>query len=125
MLSEHQHLALGEAALDLLLVHLTLCLVGEQDHDHVGHLHGFGYRGHAHAVLLRACPALGALVQPDHDVLARVLEVEGVGMPLAAVPDDRDLLGLEQAEIGVLVVINLRRHFDAFLSLCWCCPRTR
>src|SRR5207249_5360237 len=35
---EHHHLALAESALDLGLEHMALALIGQQDHDHVGHL---------------------------------------------------------------------------------------
>src|SRR5881398_845763 len=37
---EHEHLATAEPALDLALEHLTLALVGQQDHDHGRHLGG-------------------------------------------------------------------------------------
>ncbi len=107
---EHQHLALAQAALDLALEDVALALVGQEDHDDVRHLGGLGHGGHAEPVAFRLGPALRALVEPDHHVLTCVLEVEGMGVALAAVPDDGDLLALEQAEIGVLVVVDLCRH---------------
>src|SRR5438093_235140 len=107
---EHEHLATAESALDLALEHLALALVGQQDHDHARHLGGLVDGRHAEPVLLGLRPALGALVEPHHDVLAGVLEVQRVAVALAAVADDRDLPALEQAEIGVRVVVDFRRH---------------
>src|SRR5438046_1105665 len=59
-------------------------------------------------------PALRALVEPDHDALTRVLQIQRVRVPLAAVADDRERLALEQAEIGVLVVVDLCGHLGSF-----------
>src|SRR2546428_776847 len=65
-------------------------------------------------VLSGPCPAVRALVEPGEDVLSGVLEVQRVGVALAAVADDRDLPALEQAEVGVLVVVDLRGHRVSF-----------
>src|SRR5690606_22501942 len=51
---------------------------------------------------LGATGGIGA--QPDHDLNAGVLEVEGVGVPLGAVAEDRDGLAVELPEVGVFVV---------------------
>src|SRR5213080_2851619 len=109
-MGEHEHLAPAEPALDLALEHLTLALVGQQDHNHARLLGGLVDGRHAQPVLLGLRPALRALVEPDHDVLTGVLEIQRVGVPLAAVADDRDLPALEQAEVGVRVVVDFRRH---------------
>src|ERR1051325_9944702 len=107
---EHQHLALAEALLDLRLEDVPLALVGQQDHHDVGHLRGVRDGRDLQAFLLRAAPALRALVEADHDVLAGVLQVQRVRVALAAVADDGDLLALQQSEVRVLVVIDLRGH---------------
>src|SRR5207248_2437941 len=83
-------------------------------HRDVARLGGVGDGRHLQPVLLGLRPGLGALVEADDHVLARVLEVQRVGVALAAIPDDRDLLALEEAEVGVLVVIDLRRHACSF-----------
>jgi len=114
---EHQHLALAETLADRLLEDVALRLVGQQDHHDVARLGGVGDGRHLQPVLLGLRPGLGALVEADDHVLARVLEVQRVGVALAAIPDDRDLLALEEAEVGVLVVIDLRRHACSFPSV--------
>ena len=56
---------------------------------------GYGSQGHAHA-------------QNLNDSGVKV--VVGVGMALRAVADDRNCLALDQAQVAVLVVINLHGH---------------
>jgi hypothetical protein len=107
---EHQHLALAEPALDRLLVDLALGLVGEEDHHDVAGLRGLVHRHDLEAVLLGARPALRALVEAHDHVLPRVLQVQRVGVALAAVADDGDLLPAEEAQVRVLVVVDLRWH---------------
>ena len=41
-----------------------------------------------------------------HVLDAAVAQIVGVGMALAAIADDRDLLALDQVHIGIAVVIN-------------------
>src|SRR5207249_5373447 len=65
---------------------------------------------HAQAFLLGARPALGSLVEADDHVLPGIFEVERVRVTLAAIADDRDRLALQQAEVGVLVVVDLGGH---------------
>ena len=48
--------------------------------------------------------------EPDDDVDARLVQVQGVGVALAAVADDRDGLPGERRRIGVVVVVHRRRH---------------
>ena len=55
----------------------------------------------------------------DHDVAARVAQVLGLGVALAAVADDRDRLSLEQRQIGILVVIHLGGHRHVSLGSSW------
>ena len=55
-----------------------------------------------------------ALAQRHRDVLdAAVAQVERMGMALAAVADDGDLLALDQVQVGVAIVINT--HGPGFL----------
>ena len=48
--------------------------------------------------------------EPDDDVDARFVQVQGVGVALRPVADDRDGLPGEGRRIGVVVVVHLRRH---------------
>jgi hypothetical protein len=50
--------------------------------------------------------ATESVPQADDHVDAGVLEVQGVGVPLGAVADDGDGLPVEQAEIGIVVVVH-------------------
>ena len=48
-----------------------------------------------------------ALAQRDRDVLdAAVAQVQRVGVALAAVADDGDLLALDQVQVGVAIVVD-------------------
>src|SRR6478752_1312524 len=51
--------------------------------------------------------ALAALGEADAHVDAGVAKVEGVGVALAAVADDGDLLALDDRQVGVVVVEHL------------------
>ena len=50
--------------------------------------------------------ALRARREPDDDVDARLVEVQGVGVALAAVADDRDGLAGQRRRVGVVVVVH-------------------
>ena len=109
---EHQGLGLAVGAFGLqagfdLLVDLRGGLVGDEEHDDIGPL----------ARLRRVCDfeagefgflgVGGAGAEADFDVHAGVLEVEGVRVALRAVADDGDLLGLDEGEVCVLIVVGL------------------
>jgi hypothetical protein len=79
-------------------VDVGLQLVGRQHHHHVGPLGGLGdvitLRPAASAFLAEASPA-----QRDDDVLdAGIAQVQRMGVALAAIADDGDLLALDQVE---------------------------
>ena len=105
--AEDQGVAGGDVGLDLLGVQLPLDVVGGEDHDDVGLLHRLGGGEHAQALGLGLGPALRALGQADADVDARVAQGQRVGVALAAVAEDRDVLALDQGEVGVVVVEHL------------------
>src|SRR5262245_15784759 len=113
--TECQVLALRQPGADLVLVDLRALLVGHEHHDHVG-LAGRG-RGvdHAQALGLRLLARRALGPQPHPDVAAAVAQVERVRVPLAAIPDDRDLLPLERLQRGVRIVIDV--HAARSLSL--------
>ena len=104
--SESQGLALGQMGLDVLLVHIGLLLIVDQDHDDVRSLGRVGGGHNLQAGGLGLGPAFGAVVQADDDVDAALMQVEGVGVPLGAVADDRHGLVLQYAEIAVVLVID-------------------
>jgi hypothetical protein len=81
---EHQRGALLDVGgFDVVLVDGGDLLVGQQDHDDVGGLHGVGHFGDLQAGLLDLGPGGAALAQADHDLHAAVVQVLRVGMALA------------------------------------------
>ena len=93
--------------IEFLAVQVALALIRGQHHHDVGpfgalgRVHDFqsGGLGFRHA--LRAGP------QTDREVLrAAVLQVVGMGVTLAAISDDGDVLRLDQIDVGVAIVID-------------------
>ena len=107
---EHQQLPGPQVRRDLGVVDRLLGRVGDEDHDDVGLADGVGDVGDAQPGLLDEGPALRARSEPDHDVDPALAEVQGVGMALAAIADDRDRLPVEGLGIRVVVVVHPRRH---------------
>ena len=91
---KRQGLASGEVGGDVLLIHIGLGLVIDEDHDDVGSLGRLGHGDHLEPVLLRHGPGLAALAQADDDVTAGVPEILSVGVTLRAVADDGNLLAV-------------------------------
>ena len=123
---EEQQVARGDPVRDLGLPDLSLLLVGEQDHDDVAAAGGFGDVKHLEAGLLGLGATGGVGAEADEDICAGVLEVEGMGVALRAVAEDRDGLALEPGEVGVLVVVDVVcAHWrDSNGGLCAsACPR--
>ena len=106
-----------EVGLDLVAVQLGLDLVRGQDRHDVGPGHGLGDRLDGQPGLLGLGDGAGALTQAHHDLHAGVPQVEGMGVALGAVADDRDLLGLDDAQVRVVVVELLSCHNGVSLVL--------
>ena len=104
---ESQSLASGQVGRDVLLVHIGLILVVDEDHDDVSQLGSFGHGVDLETVLLSDGPGLAALAQADDDVTAGIPEILSVGMALGAVADDRDLLAVELIQVAILLIIHL------------------
>ena len=101
---EREGLARGELVLDAVVVDAALVLVGREDHDDVGPLGGVGDGLDLEAVVLRLGGRLRAVLERDDDLDARVAQVLRVRVALRAVADDRDLLALDERQVGVGVV---------------------
>ena len=106
-MGEAQHLAGAEVRCDLLVVDGLLELIGQQHHDPVGLGAGVGDAQHFQAIGLGLLGRAAACVEPNYDVDAAVLEVQGVGMALGAVANDGNRLAVQQGEVGVGVVVKL------------------
>src|SRR5690606_17682053 len=105
---ERQGVAGLEVRLDLLAVDAALYLVGQEDHHDVAGRGGVGDLHHPKPGRLGRRPRVRAAPEADDDVAAGVAGVEGVGVALGAVADDRDRLALEVGEVRVGVVEDLR-----------------
>ena len=92
--------AAAEVRRDVGLVDRRLDLVGKQQRDDLCAAHRLGDRRDGEPRLLGGSPRAAALAEPDLDLDAGVVEVEGMGVALAAVADDRDL-PVEEAEVAV------------------------
>ena len=111
---EEEQLAGGEIGPDLFGIQLGRGLIGDQNHHHVGPLGGLGDSDHFKARLLRLGDGLGVGREADFYLNAGILEVESMGMPLGAVADDGYLFGLDEGEVGIVIVISLRHDFLGF-----------
>ena len=107
---EHQQLAGPQVRGDVGVVDGLLGRVRHEDHHDVRGLDGVRDVRHAQAGLLRQRTALRARGEPDDDVHAGLVEVQRMGVALAAVADDRDGLPLEGRRVRVIVVVHARGH---------------
>ena len=97
----------------MLPVNPALQVVRDHHHYHVGFGRYFGHFRDAQAGGLRSGDAGAAGVKPDHHVLPVVLEVQGVGVALAAVTDDADSLFRDVGQVGVLIVVNVNHALSS------------
>ena len=92
---------------DVGLVHRRLLGVGQEHHDEVGLGRGLGHGQDAQPGLLGLGLGLRPVAQPDAHVDARLGQVQRVGVALGPVADDGDLAALDQARVGVGLVVQL------------------
>ena len=113
--SEDQRIARLQIGRDALAVDVALDFVIDQNHDDVGFFGRIFHRLDNQTGFFRLAPGLGAGAQPDPNIQPAILQVERVGMALRAVADHGELFAFEQAQIGVVVIVNLRWHGLVFL----------
>ena len=111
---EHQRRALLHVLGEVVVIDVALQFVGREHHHHVGPFGGFRHFHDLELLAFGLFDAGRALAQRDRDLLhARIAQVERVGMALAAVADNGDLLALDQVQVGVAIVVNT--HDDPLL----------
>ena len=104
---EHQRRAVLHVGVQMVAIDVALQFVGRQHHHHVGPLGGLGHFHDLELLALGLLDARRGLAQRDRDVLdAAVAQIERVGMALAAIADDGDLLALDQVQVGITIVVN-------------------
>ena len=91
-MGHHERAAGFQVGFDLLPVDAALNVVGDDHHDHVGLGGYFRHIGNAQAGRFGRGNAGTTGIQSHDNVLAVVLQVEGVRVTLAAVSDDADCL---------------------------------
>ena len=91
---------------DFLVVNLFLELIGQQHHDPVGLGCGIRHAQDFQSIGLGFISRAAAFVEANHHVNTTVLEVQGVGMALGSITNDRHGLTAEQAQVSVGVVIQ-------------------
>jgi hypothetical protein len=104
---EQQRRAFLHVGMEVVAIDGALQFVRGQHHDDVG---PFGGLGHVHDLELLGLGLLGgsrALAQRDRHLLhAGIPQVQRMGVALAAIADDGDLLALDEVQVGIPVVIN-------------------
>ena len=104
---EQQRRAVADVRGDLMLVDAALQLVRGQDHDRVGPGGGGGDGHHLQPLGLGLLGRAGAGAQRHGDVLhPGIAQVQRVGVPLAAIAYDGDLLVQDAGNIGVAVIVD-------------------
>ncbi len=99
-------------ALDVILPDRRLMFIGREDHDEVGPLRGRRVGQHLEAGRFDLLGSRRTFAQGDGDFgHAAVAQVLRMGMALRAIADNRDLLGLDQIEIGIGVVVDFHFFF--------------
>ncbi len=107
---EQQRRARLHVGFKALTINIGLQFVGRQHHDDVGPFGGFGHFHDLEALAFALGGGGRALAQGDDHVLhAGFAHVEHMGMALRAVADDRDLLALDEVDVGILIIIDA--HF--------------
>jgi len=104
---ERERRAMLQVCMQIVGVDRGLMFVGRQDHDDIGPGGGIGICHDAEARVDRLCRGRRSCAECDSDVGdARILQVLGVSMALRSITEDRDLLALDDADVGVGIVVN-------------------
>ena len=105
---EGQRAARLHLACHLVGVDCGLMLVRGKDHQHIGPFGGLGYRLHRESCAHRLFRRRRSFAQRDDDFAdTAVTQVLRMGVPLAAIAHNGDLLVLDQVGVAIGIVINL------------------
>ena len=90
-----------------LPIGIPLDMVGDKHHCHVGGLGDFRHVGNLETLRFGGSAAAATRVEANHNLLAVIPKVQGVGVALAAIADDADGLSRQRRQICVIVVVNI------------------
>ena len=107
---EHEHISGSKIGSNVLLVHISLKLVIDKDHDDISPLGSLSCGEDFKTLLYCSVPALGTLVKTDNDLASGLLKVKSVSMTLAAVSDNGNGLALEKGKVTIFLIKNLVSH---------------
>ncbi len=105
---EHERLARQHVGRDLFVIQVGLNVIGDQDHDDVGGLGGFGDGHDFEAGGFGLGPRFAAGIEPDHDVHAGIAKVQRMGVALASISDNGDDAPIQVVQIPVFFVVTFR-----------------
>src|SRR5262249_42205960 len=100
---------------DVGLVHLARHLIGCEDHDDVSLGCSLGHLFHREASGFGLGPGRTAFLETDPHVHPAVTQIERMGVALAAITNDGDLLILQQREIRIFVIIDVHAAFSLWV----------
>src|SRR5699024_1118733 len=104
--SEHQHVALFQIRLDILLIHISLQLIVDQNHDDIRSLCGLCSCVNLKSLFLSLRPGFASLIQTNDNMASGILGVQCVCVSLAAVSDNSDGLAIQQRQVTVILIKN-------------------
>ena len=105
-MSEGESAAGLEVRGNLVLVDICLLLIRNQDHGDVSLLHSLSHRQYLQAMLLSFSFGLGTLIEADNYIHAAFLQVQGMGMALAAVADNGNGLAVHDFPVDILIIVS-------------------
>jgi len=123
--AEHEGLAGLEVRRHVAAVHRRLNCVGDEQLDDVAFRGGFGGADGREAVFLREVEVDRAGKLAHEHLDPRVAEVQGLGMALRTIPDDRDGLARQMREVGILLEVHSSGHEHLLMDWRWATPSRR
>ena len=93
-MSKHKHIAFLKVWLDIFLIHISLFLIIDQNHDDISLLCSLSCCIYFKSLLFSSLPGSAAFIKTDNDVTSGLLQVQCVSMSLAAVTDNCDCFSI-------------------------------
>ena len=103
---KHEHVPFFQIRLNVLLVHGSLLLIIDQDHDDIRLLRRLCRGKYFKSLLHCLGPGSASFIKSDDDMASGFLQVQGMCMALAAISDDGNGLSFQHGKIAVFLIIN-------------------